>query len=157
MSLLTIETEYPNMLTLVNLCMIDDTGSCLLPSDKELRHIFAPMLGRDSYEREKMAARLIKALEGVEKRKDLVDIVDKVWKERKEELELNKRLYDECVKAEVDYARIEELLKMGANPVDVYDDNDWGSTVFSDVVNNRTSKEELPILNFPYLSVLTTV
>lgn len=34
-----------------------------------------------------------------------------------EEAELNKKLYDECSKDSIDYARVEELLKQGADPL----------------------------------------
>ena len=34
-----------------------------------------------------------------------------------EEIELNKKLYDECTKQEIDFAAVEELLKRGADPL----------------------------------------
>jgi len=43
-----------------------------------------------------------------------------------QEVELNKRLYEECIKESPDFALIEELLKMGADPMGPTAASGWG-------------------------------
>ena len=150
MALFTIETDYPNMLKLVNMCLIDNTGNCLCPSANELKHIFSPMLKADSYERELMASRLLEVLGGVKRGDDISAVADSAWKKRKEELRLNEKLYEESIKDRLDYVAIEQLLKDGANPTDIYD-YELGFPAFSEIVNDRKSKTELPVLTKLFL------
>lgn len=151
MALFTIETDYPNMLELVNMCLVNSTENCLLPSEEELTHIFSPMLKADSEEREIMACRLIAALENIKNRREIAAVADRVWEKRRSELQLNSQLYEEAIKCEVDYSTIEELLKKGASPTDIYDYDYCGDTVFSQIVNDRESKAELPKLTELFL------
>lgn len=43
-----------------------------------------------------------------------------------EEIELNKKLYEECFNRDIDFAKIEDLLKQGADPLGPTDGHGWG-------------------------------
>lgn len=43
-----------------------------------------------------------------------------------EEIKLNKELYDECMKANIDFALVENLLKRGADPLGAIAETGWG-------------------------------
>ena len=47
----------------------------------------------------------------------LINAKDYIGTYTKEEIELNKKLYDECCKEVIDFAAVEELLKAGADPL----------------------------------------
>ena len=42
-----------------------------------------------------------------------------------EEIELNKKLYEECSKKTVDYAVVEDLLRQGADPLGGMENHGW--------------------------------
>ena len=54
-----------------------------------------------------------------------------------EEHELNKRLYDECLKENIDFALVEELLKKGADPLGPTQGGNWGELehVYGEIIS----------------------
>ena len=64
------------------------------------------------------------------------------------EYELNKRLYDECLKENIGFALVEELLKQGADPLGATQGGEWNELehVYGEIVSetDRDAGEQLP-------------
>jgi hypothetical protein len=64
------------------------------------------------------------------------------------EIELNKALYDECIKEAPDFAKIEELLKQGADPLGGTEVSGWGLVghVYGEIIgeSQRNNSIHLP-------------
>ena len=71
-----------------------------------------------------------------------------------EELALNKRLYEECIKTNIDYVAVEYLLKQGADPLGFIDDSVWkDERIYSLIVSEADFEveDDLPRLTDLFL------
>ena len=64
-----------------------------------------------------------------------------------EEVELNKRLYEECLKPEVDFATVEELLKQGADPLGGTAEYGWNMLLhpFGELILDSNENPNIPL------------
>jgi len=61
-----------------------------------------------------------------------------------EEHALNKRLYEECTKKDIDFTAVESLLKQGADPLGPTQGGEWGELehVFGEIIDETDSDNE---------------
>ena len=74
-----------------------------------------------------------------------------------EEIKLNKQLYEECSKDVIDFARVEDLLKQGADPLGGTEICGWGllEHIYGEIVGDSqdTNSINLPRLTELFLKV----
>lgn len=73
-----------------------------------------------------------------------------------EEIELNKRLYDECIKRPIDFTLVEELLKQGADPLGATAEYGWGllEHVYGEIVGPTGYADEEVSADYPRITEL---
>lgn len=73
-----------------------------------------------------------------------------------EEIELNKKLYEECQKRNVDFDKVEALLKQGADPLGPTDGHGWGllEHIYGNLVGPEGYENDQYLPNLPKITEL---
>lgn len=79
-----------------------------------------------------------------------------------EELALNKKLYEECCKPEIDFAAVEELLKLGTDPLGTWENTEkWQCQfhIYEELVGDSqdTESKDLPAITELFLKYVMDV
>ena len=77
----------------------------------------------------------------------LININDYIGVYTNDEIELNKKLYDECCKESIDFTTVEELLKAGADPLGGTDATGWGllDHIYGDLVGGSQDNNSIDL------------